>query len=100
MSSAVIYRTDTGQIVAEYSTMAAAKAAYTRAAKAKMLGEVLCFKGRYIVPHNDTYPSFSFMSREQWDREVDYEYIGSQGFKTRLSTPACNDPNTETYWSM
>ena len=99
--TAVIYNTDTGRILAEYATMGAAKAAYTRAAQAKLRGENIVLKGPYIiVPKNGGYPPMAVMSRKQWDEEIDYEYVGSKGFKVRLSTPYACDPNNERYWSM
>lgn len=99
--SAVIYNTDTGRILAQYATMAAAKAAYTRAAKAKMQGENIVLKGPYIiVPSNGGYPPMAVMDRETWDKEIDHEYVGARGYTVKLSTPHACDPNTETYWSM
>lgn len=97
--TAVIYNTDTGNIIAEYKSMAAAKAAYTRAAKAKMLGEVIILKGKY-VSLGEKVPPMAVMTREAWDREIDYEYVGSKGHKVRLSTPRSCDPNSDLFWSM
>ena len=94
--TAVIYNTDTGRIIAEYATMAAAKAAYTRAASAKMLNEPVRLKTYLANPHEP----MAVMDREAWDREINYEYVGSKGHKVKLDTPICCDPNSETYWTM
>lgn len=101
-SSAVIFNTDTGRIVGEYRTMAAAKAAYTRAAKNKLLGGSMVFRGPTgrLVMSADEAPPLAVMDRATWDREINQEYVGAKGYKVKLDTPMSCDPNSESYWSM
>lgn len=101
-SSAVIFNTDTGRIVGEYRTMAAAKAAYTRAAKSKIAGEDMIFQspsGRRVVSADEA-PLLAVMDKATWDREINREYAGAKGYKVKLDTPISCDPNSESYWSM
>jgi len=62
-----------------YTTLAAAKTAL-----------------RYIRESSE----YGITTREDYDLNVDYEYIGSRGYKVRASTPRCCDPNSDLYWQM
>ena len=96
--TAVIYNTNTGFIIAEYATMAAAKAAYTKASAAKMLKKTISLKGRRYF--DGKLPPMAVMDFKRWDVEINVEYVGSKGHTVKLGTPHCCDPNSDHYWSM
>lgn len=97
-NQAVIYNTSTGMVMWKYATLAAAKAAYTRAAKAKMLGETVVFGNRRYGAED--VPPVAVMPYDEWRETVNRKYVGARGYEVDLDTPTCCDPNSETYWSM
>jgi len=67
--SAVIYDTNIG-FVAEYKTIAAAKAAYTRVVSARQVNEAVNLKGYIVNPHSP----LVVVDRKTWEQEIKHKY--------------------------
>lgn len=61
-----------------YATLAAAKSAYRHLRNAE---------------------EYAITDAEDYFDNIDYEYVGSRGYKVRASTLMSCDPNTDLYWS-
>lgn len=98
--SAFIYFEDSAHIINSYKTMAAAKAALTRA-RNKGKGKF----NRRIYGEKDL-NRMAVCTSDYFNRKVDYDVIvkslmGGQDVTIRRSEQGgCTDPSTERYWSM
>lgn len=102
--SAVIYDTENTHIIKRYKTLAAAKAALTRASNTGSMRYMASFG--YGRMGADRIENLCACTMDYFDDRVDYmvEVKNLMSGKTinirRSAQGGCTDPSTERYWSM
>jgi len=104
MMSAVIYDTENTHIIKRYKTLAAAKAALTRASNTGSMRYMASFG--YGRMGADRIENLCACTMDYFDDRVDYmvevkNLMSGKTIKIRRSAQGgCTDPSTERYWSM
>ena len=104
MMSAVIYDTENTHIIKRYKTLAAAKAALTRARKSGKM-RYMCSFG-YGLMKADRIAKLDVCTSDHFHNEVDHmvtvkNLMSGTEVQIRASDEGgCCDPSTERYWSM
>ena len=104
MMSAVIYDTANTHIIKRYKTLAAAKAALTRASNTGSMRYMASFG--YGRMGADRIENLCACTMDYFDDRVDYmvevkNLMSGKTIKIRRSAQGgCTDPSTERYWSM
>jgi hypothetical protein len=102
--SAVIYDTVNTHIIKRYKTLAAAKAALTRASNTGSMRYMASFG--YGRMGADRIENLCACTMDYFDDRVDYmvevkNLMSGKTIKIRRSAQGgCTDPSTERYWSM
>jgi tryptophanase len=102
--SAVIYNTETTKIIKRYKTLAAAKAALTRAHNNGSIRVMTSFG--YGRMKGKDLEKLAVCTMDYFNERVDYEVevknlMSGGTVKIRKSAEGtCVDPSTERYWSM
>jgi len=102
--SAVIYDTENTHIIKRYKTLAAAKAALTRASNTGSMRYMASFG--YGRMGADRIENLCACTMDYFDDRVDYmvevkNLMSGKTIKIRRSAQGgCTDPSTERYWSM